>query len=269
MFGPHASGRIYIASLPNPENKGAEGEPDEHHILTRNSAQITDFVTHQDRPEKAASSASPRSRTRPRAAPRRPSIDRLPARRDRLARRKRRRKRSNASSSTCRCPPSPGTIRPRAAPLLVPRGRHPRHAREHCGARAAATPARRSPRRRSGRLPRCTSCCGCRARPIARTASTPGARTHRSPGSALRLQRAQELDRPAGAPLIRRKSTGRQRQSPDNPFLAFAAAYASEEPLDVDQMLADMVYLGPGGGGNAHDTLLALHRRHADARRET
>ena len=50
MFGPHASGRVYIASLPNPENKGTEGEPDEHHILTRSSAQITDFVTRHDQP---------------------------------------------------------------------------------------------------------------------------------------------------------------------------------------------------------------------------
>jgi len=44
--------------------------------------------------------------------------------------------------------------------------------------------------------------------------------------------------------------------SPDNPFEAFAKALGGEAPLDVEQSLAAMVYLGPGGGGNAHDTLL-------------
>jgi hypothetical protein len=60
-------------------------------------------------------------------------------------------------------------------------------------------------------------------------------------------------------PFLRRKSTDPKSgngASPDNPFLAFAAAYAEATPLDVEQMLADMTYLGPGGGGNAHDTLL-------------
>jgi hypothetical protein len=41
----------------------------------------------------------------------------------------------------------------------------------------------------------------------------------------------------------------------DNPFLDFARTYG-DVPLDVEQMLADMVYLGSGQGGNAHDTLL-------------
>jgi len=59
------------------------------------------------------------------------------------------------------------------------------------------------------------------------------------------------------APLLHRKRTGGGNgASPDNPFLAFAAAYAEATPLDVDQLLADMVYRGAGGGGNAHDTLL-------------
>ena len=63
----------------------------------------------------------------------------------------------------------------------------------------------------------------------------------------------------AGAPLLHRKAvaaTAGNGESPDNPFLAFAARYAGAEPLDVDRMFAEMVYLGPGGGGNAHDTLL-------------
>ena len=60
------------------------------------------------------------------------------------------------------------------------------------------------------------------------------------------------------APLLHRKGADPKSgngSSPDNPFLAFAAAHG-EVPLDVEQLLADMVYLGAGGGGNAHDTLL-------------
>jgi hypothetical protein len=58
------------------------------------------------------------------------------------------------------------------------------------------------------------------------------------------------------APLLHHKKPPGNGASPDNPFLAFAAAYIGEAPLDVDQLLTDMVYRGAGGGGNAHDTLL-------------
>jgi hypothetical protein len=60
------------------------------------------------------------------------------------------------------------------------------------------------------------------------------------------------------APLLHRKSSTKTGNgaSHDNPFLAYAAAYAEATPLDVEQLLADMVYCGAGGGGNAHDTLL-------------
>jgi hypothetical protein len=60
------------------------------------------------------------------------------------------------------------------------------------------------------------------------------------------------------APLLHRKGADPKSgngASPDNPFLAFAAAHG-EVPLDIEQLLADMIYLGAGGGGNAHDTLL-------------
>jgi hypothetical protein len=60
------------------------------------------------------------------------------------------------------------------------------------------------------------------------------------------------------APLLHRKGAGPKTgngASPDNPFLAFATAHG-ETPLDVEQLLADMIYRGAGGGGNAHDTLL-------------
>jgi hypothetical protein len=58
------------------------------------------------------------------------------------------------------------------------------------------------------------------------------------------------------APLLHRKDADPKSgngASPDNPFEAFAAAHSE---LDVDQLLADMVYLGAGGGGNAHRTIL-------------
>src|SRR5262245_42306940 len=48
LFGPHQDGRVYIASLPNPDNK-SDGLK-EHHVLTRSSAQITDFITRHDQP---------------------------------------------------------------------------------------------------------------------------------------------------------------------------------------------------------------------------
>src|SRR5262249_48233027 len=45
------------------------------------------------------------------------------------------------------------------------------------------------------------------------------------------------------APLLHRKIATKDGNgaSPDNPFLAFAAAYAETAPLDVDQLLADML----------------------------
>src|SRR5262249_36949229 len=76
----------------------------------------------------------------------------------------------------------------------------------------------------------------------------------------LRYQYA-ELERQVAAtpePLLHRKKPSKDGNGTnlDNPFLAFAAAYAEGTPLDVNQLLADMVYLGTGGGGNAHGTLL-------------
>jgi hypothetical protein len=61
-----------------------------------------------------------------------------------------------------------------------------------------------------------------------------------------------------GPPVIHRKDAPASNgSSPDNPFEAFAKALgAGEAPIDVEAMLAEMVYLGPGGGGNAYTTLL-------------
>jgi hypothetical protein len=62
------------------------------------------------------------------------------------------------------------------------------------------------------------------------------------------------------APLLHRKDKAKHTQgngkSEDNPFEAFAKETAGEAPIDVDKLLAEMVYLGPGGGGNAHNSLL-------------
>ena len=61
----------------------------------------------------------------------------------------------------------------------------------------------------------------------------------------------------AATPVIHRKVDAGNGASPDNPFEAFAKTLGvGEAPFDVEQSLATMVYLGPGGGGNAHDTLL-------------
>jgi hypothetical protein len=43
-------GRVYLASLPNPELRGTpEGEPNERHLLTRSSEQAANFVAKWDR----------------------------------------------------------------------------------------------------------------------------------------------------------------------------------------------------------------------------
>jgi hypothetical protein len=58
-------------------------------------------------------------------------------------------------------------------------------------------------------------------------------------------------------PLLHRKADAGNGSSPDNPFEAFAKTLGADEaPLDVEQLLAAMIYLGPGGGGNAYNTLL-------------
>ena len=45
------SGRVYLCTLPNPELKDTPaGEPNERHILTRSTEQITGFVSKWDRP---------------------------------------------------------------------------------------------------------------------------------------------------------------------------------------------------------------------------
>jgi Protein of unknown function (DUF3987) len=59
-------------------------------------------------------------------------------------------------------------------------------------------------------------------------------------------------------PLIHRKTDAGNGAGPDdNPFESFAKTLGVDAaPIDVERLFADMVYLGPGGGGNAHDTLL-------------
>jgi hypothetical protein len=46
LFGPHKNGRVYIASLPNIKGDGSG----ERHVLTRNTAQITNFIARHDQP---------------------------------------------------------------------------------------------------------------------------------------------------------------------------------------------------------------------------
>ncbi len=58
------------------------------------------------------------------------------------------------------------------------------------------------------------------------------------------------------APIIRRRNKSGNGLSANNPFLAYAATNAM--PAPPEELLAGMVYRGYGGGGNVHDTLLSV-----------
>jgi RecA-family ATPase len=57
------------------------------------------------------------------------------------------------------------------------------------------------------------------------------------------------------APYLHRKSKSGNGSDPDA-FQATADMWDEKAPIDIEDKLTEMVYLGPGGGGNAHDTLL-------------
>jgi RecA-family ATPase len=60
----------------------------------------------------------------------------------------------------------------------------------------------------------------------------------------------------AAEPVIHRKGAEGNGSSTDNPFTAYAKLLGVGAPLDVDRLLAEMIWNGTGGGGNAHHTLL-------------
>jgi hypothetical protein len=259
-FGPRAKGRIYIASLPNPELRGTpEGEPAERHILSRSSEQIADFTTKWDQPGRAVYWGP--ATLKPNATRRSKdniaellglqididfkSVDATPEEIERVVK---------------ELPLPPTRLRntghglqgfwgfetaiPGAPESIAEHERLQRLLADHLGGDRAACDACHLMR-----MPGTVNSKGGDSTPV-RELVTDGPfytlhalRTWLDSGSAL---------------LIRRKADDKAGNggSPDNPFLAFAAAYAGEEPLDVERLLAEMVYLGPGGGGNAHDTLL-------------
>jgi hypothetical protein len=254
MFGPHPDGRVYVASLPN--IKGAE--PGERHILSRSSEQIADFVTRQDQPGRGCFAC-------------------VATIRDKATRRAE----ETVAQIVCahveidfrgmlEAPDEVERIVAELSPLPshVIHSGHGLHVYWFFKTAVAATPESIAGHKRL--LHRLADHLGgdpaaCLVPQLLRLPGT----TNSKNGERLEvrvLADRQELRYElaelkawvdsAGAPLIHRKTGGGNGSSLDNPFLVFAAAHAGAEPLDVDRALADMVYLGPGGGGNAHNTLL-------------
>ena len=259
MFGPHPEGRIYIAALPNPEVKTTESE--ESHVLSRSSVQITDFVTRHDQPGEGCFTcvATIQNKATRRAEKTVAQIVCL-----------------HTEIDFRQIQETPEAAERVVAGLSPPPSRahhsgHGLHLYWFLKISIAATPEANA--RHKQLLRRVANHLGgdqaaCLVHQLLRLPGT----TNSKKGEQLPVRTL--IDRPdrrydyaeleswiatAGAPLLHRKAvaaTAGNGESPDNPFLAFAARYAGAKPLDVDRMFAEMVYLGPGGGGNAHDTLL-------------
>ena len=257
LFGPHHSGRVYIASLPNIKT---EGESEERHVLTRSSAQIVDFTRRHDQPGEGCFVC----------------INLI---KDKATRRAE----ENVTQIVCvhvdidfsTVEATPEEVERIVAGLSLPPSRvhhsgHGLHVYWFLKTAIEATPENNDRHKRllrqladivGGDLAVCE---------ISRLMRLPGTTNSKngerhevriiSDRADLRYELA-EIEQWVAVtkePLLQRKSTDPHKSgngaSPDNPFLA--AAYLGEAPLDVDQLLADMIYLGTGGGGNAHDTLL-------------
>jgi hypothetical protein len=259
MFGPHPTGRVYIATLPNPENRGTDpNELGERHVLSRSSEQITDFVTRHDQPGEGCFTcvATIEDKATRRAEKTVAQIVCL-----------------HAEIDFRQIQETPEEAERVITGLPLPPSRvnhsgHGLHVYWFLETAIAATPE--SIAQHKQLLRRTADYLGgdpaaCLVHQLLRLPGTTNSKNgERIPVRVL-------IDRPdlryeltglenwiavAGAPLIRRKTAPGNGSSPNNPFLAFAATHASEAPLDVDQLLAEMAYFGPGGGGNAHDTLL-------------
>jgi hypothetical protein len=259
-FGPRTTGRVYIASLPNPELKGTPaGEPAERHILTRSTEQIADFTTKWDRPGRAVYWGP--TTLKPDATRRcKENIFELLA--------------LHVDLDFKNIDTAPEEIKRIVEQLPLPptRLRNTGHGLQAFWALEAVIPGTPETIAEHERLQQLLANhlggdrAACDAGHLMRMPGT----TNSKNGDSIPVRELVANDvrytlealrtwlESAGEPLIRRKSDGKAGNggSRDNPFLAFAAQHMGEEPLDVDRMLAEMVYLGPGGGGNAHDTLL-------------
>src|SRR6516225_8704225 len=257
LFG-NSSGRVFLATLPNPELKGTPaGEPDERHIWTRNREQIGAFVTKWNRPGRAvylAVSTFQRDTT----SRCKDTVQELIA--------------LHADIDFRGTVENPEEIlriveRLTLAPSLVIHSGHGLHLYWVFNAPIPATAESKAEhdrllRRLADHLGADAAVAHCAA--LMRLPGT----TNSKNGDALPVHVVTErpnryaLDElkawlEAATPVIHRKADAGNGASPDNPFLAFARALGVDEaPLNVEESLADMVYLGPGGGGNAHDTLL-------------
>ena len=258
MFGPHQNGRVYIACLPNIKNTD---EAEERHILTRSSAQITDFTRRHDQPgEGCFVCVNPIKDKATRRAEETVVLIIC----------------AHADIDFSKVEETPEEIEHIVTDLSLPPSRvhhsgHGLHVYWFLKIAIAATPENND--RHKHLLHRLADILGgdpgaCLIPQLMRLPGTTNSKNGErhevrvlSDHTELRYELA-DLEQWAAAtqePLLHRKNaTGKTGNgtSPDNPFLAFAAAYIDEAPLDVDQLLADMIYLGAGGGGNAHDTLL-------------
>jgi len=257
MFGPHKSGRAYIASLPNIKT---EGKAEERHILTRSSAEITNFIRRRDQPGEGCYVCV------------NPIKDKAT-------------RRAEATITAIICAhtdidfsqveETPEEIERVIVSLSWPPSRvhHSGHGLHlYWFLQSALSVSAEDLARHKQLLRRIAELLGgdpaaCLIPQLMRLPGTTNSKNgERHPVDILSKRddlhyQYAELERQVAAtptPLLHQKkpAAAGNGASPDNPFLAFAAAHAETTPLDVEQLLADIVYLGPGGGGNAHDTLL-------------
>jgi len=256
MFGPHRSGRVCIASLPNIK----DGKPDGAPIYTRSSKQIADFVARHDRAGFGCFVCVNPIKDKATRRAEETVIEIVCAHTD---------------IDFSQVEQTPEEIERIVANLPWPPSRvhhsgHGLHLYWFLQTALAASPENNT--RHKQLLKRIAELLGgdpaaCLIPQLMRLPGTTNSKNDEQHEVRVLSNRADlhyqyaELEQQVAAtpvPLLQRKSAGPKPgngASSDNPFLAFAAAHG-ELPLDVDQLLASMVYLGAGGGGNAHDTLL-------------
>ena len=260
MFEPHPLGRVYVASLPNPEHKGVE--PDERHILTRSSAQITDFVARHDQPGHGcfACVATIQDKATRRAEKTVAQIV-VCTPKSTFASSKKRQKKPNTSSVTCHCrraasiTPGMGCISTGfSRPRSPPRQKAMHGTSSCCGARPTTSAAIRAACRfpQLLRLPGTTNSKNGEQREVRVLADRQELRYElgraQSPLGRL-CRRAADLSARPGVATAAARTTRSWRSRRNTPTRNRSTSIG---------LLADMVYLGPGGGGNAHDTLFAV-----------